>query len=169
MNPCRRRDRYADVVDRVAAPVGLEDQVTRLDWLIAKVDARSLAGLPCAVVDQFDSDLLVGSEAQARAIECVWPLGKEAVRLANLGERIINHGCRTGATAGNGLLTRRGIAGLTPDLSVAPLGRLSRMPGMIRLVDDIWLTLTKDASETWYLEAMPLSVSPARTTWVALE
>ena len=43
------------------------------------------------------------------------------------------------------------------------------MPGMIRLVDDIWLTLTKDASETWYLEAMPLSVSPARTTWVALE
>ena len=108
MNPCRRRDRYADVVDRVAAPVGLEDQVTRLDWLIAKVDARSLAGLPCAVVDQFDSDLLVGSEAQARAIECVWPLGKEAVRLTNLGERIINHGCRTGATAGNGLLTRRG-------------------------------------------------------------
>ena len=43
------------------------------------------------------------------------------------------------------------------------------MPGMIRLVDDIWLTLTKDASETWYLEAMPLNVSPARTTWVALE
>lgn len=113
MNPCRRRDRYADVVDRVAAPVGLEDQVTRLDWLIAKVDARSLAGLPCAVVDQFDSDLLVGSEAQARAIECVWPLGKEAVRLANLGERIINHCCRTGATAGSGLLTRRGRRGDT--------------------------------------------------------
>ena len=37
------------------------------------------------------------------------------------------------------------------------------MPGMIRLVVDIWLTSTSDASETRWRLAIPTSVSPQRT------
>jgi hypothetical protein len=53
------------------------------------------------------------------------------------------------------------------EVLVAPLGRLSCMPGMIRLVVDIWLTSTSDASETWWRLAIPISVSPQRTPYVS--
>jgi len=41
------------------------------------------------------------------------------------------------------------------------------MPGMIRLVVDIWLTSTSDASETRWRLAIPISVSPQRTPYVS--
>ena len=53
------------------------------------------------------------------------------------------------------------------EVLVMLLGRLSCMPGMIRLVVVIWLTSTSDASETRWRLAIPISVSPQRTPYVS--
>ena len=53
------------------------------------------------------------------------------------------------------------------EVLVMLLGRLSCMPGMIRLVVVIWFTSTSDASETRWRLAIPISVSPQRTPYVS--
>ena len=50
------------------------------------------------------------------------------------------------------------------EVLVTPFGRLSCMPGMIRLVVDIWFTFMNEASETRWRLAIPLRVSPQRTS-----